>query len=128
MCVVDLYSGRAELIKIGASPSFHVRQSRVDVVGAGSLPAGIMDEISVFTVSRDFAAGDILVMVTDGVTDVYRGAEEKEEWITTVLREIVDLPAREVADLILRLAQSGAGDRKNADDMTVLVARVEKSN
>lgn len=128
MCVVDLYSGRAELIKIGASPSFHVRQSRVDVIGAGSLPAGIMDEISVFTVSRDFVAGDILVMVTDGVTDVYRGAEEKEEWITTVLREIVDLPAREVADLILRLAQSGAGDRKNADDMTVLVARVEKSN
>lgn len=128
MCVADLYSGGVELIKSGAPPSFHMRQNRVHVLGAGSLPAGIMDEMTLYTAGRDVAAGDILVMVTDGVTDVYRGTEEGGKWIVKVLREIVDLPAQEVADLILRLAQSGAGDLKNADDMTVLVARVGKSS
>ncbi len=124
VCLADLYAGKAKVVKIGASPSFHVRRNRVDVIRARSLPAGIVDEISIFSAEREFATGDMLVMVTDGVLDAYRGDGEREQWVTAVLEEIVDLPPQEVADLILRLAMSGSGGRH--DDMTVLVARVEK--
>jgi len=127
MCVADLYAGKAELVKIGAPPSFLVRQNRVEVIRSNSLPVGIVDEINIFSVSRDIKGDDMLIMVTDGVIDAYRETGDGKEWISSVLGEIIDLPPQEVADLILRLAQSGAGEgRRPPDDMTVLVARVEE--
>lgn len=127
MCVADLYAGKAEIVKIGAPPGFLVRQNRVEVIRASSLPVGIVDEIDIFSVSREIKSKDMLVMVTDGVIDAYRETGDGEEWISSVLREIIDMPPREVADLILRLARSGTGEgRRPPDDMTVLVARVDK--
>ncbi|WP_052543912.1 stage II sporulation protein E [Desulfoscipio gibsoniae] len=128
MCVADLYGGKLEMVKIGAPPSFLVRQNHVQVIQASSLPVGIVDDINIFSQHSEMDNGNMLVMVTDGVTDAYPGNAENEEWITSVLREIVDLPPQEVAELILRLAISGAGEgRQVADDMTVLVARLKNS-
>lgn len=127
MCLVDLYNGKAEIVKIGASPSFMVRKNRISAIKASSLPVGIVDEMNIFSVETDIKHGDMLVMVTDGVTDVYDGEGEREEWITSVLDKIIDLPPQEVADLILRLAISGTGEEKRkADDMTVLVVCFEE--
>ncbi len=127
MCVVNLYSGEIELLKIGAPPSFLVRQNKVQVIQAGSLPVGIVDDINIFSMQGEMDSGDMLVMVTDGVSNAYPYTAENEEWIASVLKEIVDLPAQEVAELILRLALSGNGEgrRQVEDDMTVFVARVK---
>jgi stage II sporulation protein E len=129
MCVVDLYGGKIELVKIGAPTSFLVRQNQVQVIQASSLPVGIVDDINIFLQHGEMNNGDMLVMVTDGVTDAYPDTADNEEWIASVLREIVDLPPQEVAELILRLALSGSGEvRQVADDMTVLVARVKTAS
>ncbi|SFH00052.1 stage II sporulation protein E [Desulfotomaculum arcticum] len=125
--LVDLYGKSAELIKIGASPSFFVHRGQVEVIRANSLPVGVVDEINTFSAEMDITAGDMLVMVTDGVLDVHPGENEKEDWISAVLGEIIELPPQEVAELILRLALSGAGEgSRAADDMTVIVVRAEK--
>jgi len=129
MCVVDLYEGNIELTKIGAPPSFLVRQNQVQVIQASSLPVGIVDDINISTQYGEINNGDMLVMVTDGVSNAYPATAENEEWIASVLREIVALPPQEVAELILRLALSGNGEgQQMADDMTVLVARVNSAN
>jgi stage II sporulation protein E len=125
MVVVDLYSARVEFVKIGAPPSFFVREGRVGLIRADSLPAGIISDIEVFAVSREMNPGDMLVMVTDGIFDTYPGGGDKEDWISNVLQEVVSLPPQDVADLILRLACTGTGQQvKPGDDMTVLVARL----
>ena len=125
MVVVDLYSGRVEFVKIGASPSFLVREGRVRLIRAESLPAGIISDIEVFAVTREMGPGDMLVMATDGILDAYQGDGDKEEWMSSVLQEVVNMQPQDVADLMLKLACTGTGQQvKPADDMTVLVARL----
>jgi len=127
MLEINLYHARAELIKIGAAPSFLVRGDRVDVVRSRSLPVGIVNEISIFSRREKLADEDMLVMVTDGVIDAHRNAHEDENWVAGVLGEIIDLPPGEVADLLVRLACSG-GNGRVLDDMTVLAVRLDKNH
>lgn len=127
LLIVDLYAQSAEVVKIGSSPSFFVHRGQVDIIKASSLPVGVLDEINTYSAAVDLTAGDMLVMVTDGVADVRPNENGKDDWISAVLGEIIELPPQEVADLILRLALTGAGDgRRTADDMTVVVLRAEK--
>lgn len=126
MAVLDLYNGEAEFIKIAASPSFLMRGRRISMIRTNSLPVGIVKDIDVSTVTRSLVPGDVLVMVTDGVLDAYRGPGEKEDWVVGVLEEVSDFEPQELADLLLKLAQTGAGGANQIpDDMAVLVARLD---
>lgn len=126
MAVFNLYSGQAEIIKIASPPSFLIRGPRVSTVRGNSLPVGIISDIEVTTAVKKLSAGDLLVMVTDGVLDSYQGPQDKEDWITGVLQEANNMGPQELADLLLDLAQTGTKDKQGADDMTALVVRVVK--
>ncbi|HHW44342.1 MAG TPA: stage II sporulation protein E, partial [Desulfotomaculum sp.] len=127
MTMVDLKEGQAEFVKIGAPPAFLVRGRRVSVIRASSLPVGIIKDIDVASVTRKLAAGDMLVMVSDGILDSCRGPGDREDWVVDVLREVTDFSPRDCAALLLKLAQTGAGGEcRIPDDMTVVAARVEK--
>ncbi|MFA7467341.1 MAG: SpoIIE family protein phosphatase, partial [Desulfotomaculaceae bacterium] len=123
MLEINLYLGQVELIKIGAAPGFWVRGDRVEIIRSHSLPVGIVNEINTFSRHEKLAVGDLLVMVTDGIIDAHREADEDEDWVAGVLGEIIDLPPGEVAELLVKLARSG-GNRQVYDDMTVLAVRV----
>jgi len=122
MTVVDIYTAQAEFAKIGASPGFVVRGQQVGTVRANSLPVGIVDDVEVFSVSKQLNHGDMVVMVTDGVLDTGESSGDKGDWLIEVLREISGLRPQEVAELIINLAKSGM----HKDDMTVVVVKVEK--
>lgn len=127
MAVINLYDGQVDFVKIGAVATFFVRGGQVELIKASSLPVGIVDDIEVSTVSRVLEPGDLLVMVTDGVLDSYKGEDDREEWLAGILSDVTDMRPQEVAELFLKLAQTGAGGVGRApDDMTVLVARVGK--
>ncbi|MBE3585848.1 MAG: stage II sporulation protein E [Thermoanaerobacter sp.] len=128
MAMLDLFEGQAEFVKIGAPPTFLIRNKRVSMIRASSLPVGIIRDIDVASVARTLLEGDVLVMVSDGIIDSYRGSGDREDWILGVLQEISDFRPQELAELLLKLAQTGAGgEKQNDDDMTVLVARVAKA-
>lgn len=127
MVTLNLYSGLAEFIKIGAPPSFIKRDGRVRLIRANSLPVGIIKDIEVTKVTKKLVSGDLLVMVSDGMLDSYRGARGKEDWLKEILQETGDIEPRELADLLLQTAQTVAGGAGQiSDDITVLVARLEK--
>lgn len=127
LAVVNVYTGQADFIKIGAVPTFVLRGREVGLIKASSLPVGIVADIEVASMSRKLQPGDTLVMVTDGVLDAYQGAEDREEWLSGVLEDVAHMAPQQMADLILKLAQTSAGGAARApDDMTVLVARLEK--
>ncbi|RYD03668.1 hypothetical protein N752_18135 [Desulforamulus aquiferis] len=51
---------------------------------------------------------------------------EKEQWMSDVLRDVGMLPAQDLAEAILALAQKVAGG-SIPDDMTVITARLGKT-
>ncbi len=123
MTVIDTAAGEAEFLKVGAAPSFVKRVREVATVKAASLPVGIMQQVEIEPVRWLLAAGDIIVMVSDGVVEVPGRGLEREAWVANFLRRLPDGDPQEIAGRILREAieLSGASRR---DDMTVLVAKI----
>ena len=125
LVILDLVSGQAEFIKIGAPPSLLARGRRVSLVKAASLPAGIIKDIDVTSVTKNLTRGDLLLLCSDGLLDTYTGPREKEEWAKEVLQDASGLDPQEVADLFLKLAQANAGgEMQVADDITIITARL----
>ncbi|WP_135555198.1 stage II sporulation protein E [Paenibacillus cymbidii] len=125
MALIDLYNARTTFLKIGSTPSFIKRGGDVLPVTASNLPVGILDDIDVDLVSVQLLPGDMLIMMTDGVFDAPGIAVNKELWMKRVVGEIHEERPQEFADCLLeRVVRHMQGDI--IDDMTILVARIEK--
>lgn len=124
LAVIDLQSGLADFVKVGASASYIKRGSRVAVISAATLPAGILQTVEVETIQCDLRPGDILVMVTDGLVDSHPDPQEKDLWIKKALGGLRTDEPQEIVDWLLREAQKQS-DGQIKDDMTVMVARVD---
>ncbi len=92
---------------------------------ANNLPVGILQEIDVDLVSVPLKHGDILIMMTDGIYDAPGHAVNKELWMKRMITEIDADHPQEFADILLeRVVRYHHGEIY--DDMTVVVARVDK--
>ncbi|WP_370875895.1 stage II sporulation protein E [Caldalkalibacillus uzonensis] len=126
LAVVDLHTAHTKFIKIGSTPSFIKRGNQCFTIAAHNLPIGILQEIDVDVVSEQLKAGDLLVMVTDGIYDAPRHIENKERWMRRLIAEIETTDPQEVADLLLeKVIRFSQG--QILDDMTVVVAKVERN-
>ncbi|MDR2183914.1 MAG: stage II sporulation protein E [Clostridiales bacterium] len=121
ICVLDMNTGRAEFVKIGAAASFLVRGDEVAAIGSWTLPVGILDSIDIDVQKKQLAHGDIIVLMTDGVTDSLKTADAA--WIEGLLRELPTGNPQDIADHVLAAAKANYGDVEG-DDMTVLVLRI----
>ena len=65
---VDLYTGNAQFMKAGAAPTFVRKGGKAFVVEGDSLPIGILKGIDLYKKTTKIGEGDILMMVSDGVT------------------------------------------------------------
>jgi stage II sporulation protein E len=125
ICNVDLYEGRAEFVKIGGMPSFIAGKNGVKIVGGGGLPVGIVDKTEAESMEVGLESGDVIVMVTDGVTEAAPCAIGKENWLARIIDQYASLQPEALCEKILtqaRLARGGAV----ADDMTVIAAKVRR--
>lgn len=125
MSSVDLFSGEVEFVKIGAAPTYIKRESRVDIIRSASLPAGILPGVDAELAHRKVDAGDMIIMVTDGVIDSMAGEESGDRELMKYIRQIESLNPQHVADSILSRSERCC-DGKPCDDLTVLVAKVWK--
>lgn len=124
LAVIDLYNGKLQWVKIGAAPGFiYRRDGTVEVVRAPSLPVGIVNPIEVVVVEKELGAGDVLLLVTDGLFDFNRSEGNEEEWFLDCLQEAVDGDPRKMGSFILNRARLVSGGSL-PDDATVVVARV----
>lgn len=124
ICHVDLFDGHAQFIKLGAAASYIRRGSRVISLRSASLPAGIIKQVSVEKNDMLLKDGDMVIMVTDGVTDAIGGEEKTAAWLRSRLEAIPMSNPQDVAEYILREAKKLPQQR--ADDMTVLAGRFWK--
>lgn len=114
-CVLDLNTGAAEFIKLGGVESFILSGGAVKTVEGGALPAGILDEITPVYERAVLKDGDMLVMVSDGVTDALtvHGTEY-------ALTKIETGNPQRVADMLLAMAE----DNGMKDDGTVVAVKI----
>jgi len=122
MCIIDMYSGIAEFVKIGGAATFIKRNSEVEIIHSTSLPVGILDKVDMEVTKRKLKENDLIVMVTDGVLDSNTDFSNKELWIEKILKDYRGNNPQDIADYILEQAKNNSGGHVQ-DDMTVLVSR-----
>ncbi|HWI65464.1 MAG TPA: SpoIIE family protein phosphatase [Symbiobacteriaceae bacterium] len=126
LALLDLATGRSEFVKVGAAPSFIKRGQDVTMVKAASVPVGIINQVQVEPEFRILRAGDLVVMITDGVWDVSKDDVDKERWILEHLRRESSTDPEKVAESLL--AQTLELMPETSDDLTVLAARIEAAD
>lgn len=122
LAVVDTFTGDTEFLKVGSAPSYIKRVREVTTINPVSPPIGILAHVEIEPVKWVLMPGDIVVMVSDGITDAVRGAD-KDSWVANFLRRTGSERPQDIADRLLRQAiQLSGGVAK--DDMAVLVAKI----
>lgn len=124
LAMIDLQDGVVKFLKVGSVPSFLKRGSQVRTVESRNLPIGILHDVEVDVVSEQLKAGDLLIMMSDGIYDASLLIENKDIWLKRVICEIETNDPQEVADILLeRVIREN--NNQIPDDMTVIVARMD---
>ena len=120
LAMLDSRSGELEIYKMGAPPSFLKNGGVTRVVGSGSLPMGILDEITPEKLHFKVEHGSMLVMVSDGLLENPAGYED--DWLIGILNKFRHVHPQIIADRLIEEA-CYRWPRGVRDDLTVLVGR-----
>ena len=105
LAVIDLFSGKADFVKIAAQPSFIKKGKNIHTVKSGSLPIGILDTVDYEPVTMDLENGDLLVMTTDGLLDAGRRSQFGEDWVIRELHKFSQEDPQRIADHLVSRAE-----------------------
>lgn len=113
--ILDLFSGMAEFLKIGAASSYIKSRDGVFEVSSCSLPAGILGEVDIETMTIKDMTDSYIVMLSDGVEQI------DDPWVAEFLREQKNTSPKILADQIMKKAKErNAGN----DDITVIASYI----
>lgn len=125
---IDLYKGRLQSIKSGASPTFIKGREGVRIINSYSLPIGILKNIHLNIYEESIEDGDLIIMMSDGVLDSNKDkGRNPENWMTEVIEGLNSQSPQAIADEILQIAKLSSGNEIK-DDMTVMVTKVWRNN
>ena len=121
VAVVDLKNSSADFIKYGCPYGFIITGSGIKIVEGNNLPLGIIEDLSPSVCSATLNDGDVILMLSDGISDSFGSAADLVDFLRTV-------PAynpQSLAENVLNKAVENYGGEKK-DDMTALAVRVYK--
>ena len=114
---LDLLRGKASFYKCGAAPTYVFRDGNLFKIRSHTVPLGIITEPDTRKLELSLNAGDVVVMVSDGVTQ----SKEECPWLFDLLRSQSEHASPErLADLVVKYAK-GEGC---SDDISVLVLKI----
>ncbi|WP_415283269.1 stage II sporulation protein E [Clostridium perfringens] len=120
---IDLYTGNAKFMKVGAIESFIKRGNKVEVINSNTLPFGVLEEPDVYTVEKQVGNGDVIVSISDGILDVKNDGSFDTTWLIEFLKSTKYRQPKDLSIAILEKAKELSGG-KAKDDMTVVVSKV----
>lgn len=127
MAVLEV-SGRVELVSAGHGPTFlyRARDGSVEQFGGDGLPLAVMEGES-YGPAREFAMerDDVLVMLTDGVTEWQNGAGKQfgSAGVVEAVKAAAGGSAAEIVGRVDAAVLGFAGGTKQNDDVTVVVVK-----
>lgn len=126
--VLDSAGGTVRYASAGQGPIlFYDRTGdRFDEMAATALPLGVMEGAEFSEqVRRELAAGDMLVLLTDGFFEAANAADEQfgVGRVREVLRRARDLPAAGIIRSLRQAVSDFTGAAPQADDLTAIVVK-----
>ena len=117
---LDLMRGEAHFYKSGAAPTYVFRRGELFKLRSKTLPLGIIKDVDLKTLKVDLHEGDVIVMISDGVTQ----GREDCPWLYETLQSALDAEGiKGAVELILERARRECAD----DDISVVAIKVEKN-
>ncbi len=117
LAIADLAGGEIASLKIGAPETYLRRADTVQVLRGDALPLGILPEAQATVQHLPLRAGDVLVLVSDGVLEGPPGP--RGQWLEALLDTLPESDPQYLAEAILDAAIGRRRDPR--DDVTVLV-------
>lgn len=116
ICVIDFTKEIYDFIKLGSPVGFIKSQNNVEIVKSGSLPIGILDEISPTITKKVINGDEIIILISDGVLESFNGEENLQNFISLIETN----NPQQIADKIINYCKTNEVN----DDCTVLVLRI----
>lgn len=124
LCVMNLYTGICEILKVGAAATFIRRDTSVEMILSESMPAGLTPQLDFEITNKKLYDGDYVIMVTDGVLDAL-GQENQEKIMKEIILQNGAYMPQEMSRAILEKVLHYSNYQVQ-DDMTILVAGIWK--
>ena len=118
LCVVDKESGQAHFYKQAATSTFLLRRETVRKIEMSGLPIGVALTSEIDQMKVDLMPGDIIVMCSDGVVDVFSGSDLFEKRILKNIDQDVNKMTQDLLDYTIRRSRGLV-----KDDMMVVAAQ-----
>ena len=115
---IDLMNGQAAFVKSGAAPSFILRNGSLYKLQSKTAPIGIMSALDAEQIKFGLEAGDVIIMLSDGIAQSLEDGIWLANLITYEWEDNLEIMAEKIVD-------NAALNNKRSDDMTALLVRVE---
>ncbi|GAB1361253.1 SpoIIE family protein phosphatase [Rhodobacter sp.] len=118
---LDLRTGRVVLAQAGhPHPMVLRRDGRLEVVGTGGLPIGLIPDAEYHDSHLILAPGDRLFLMSDGLTECpgASGADLGEEGLGQMVRRLADLPSTALLEALIWDLTRFAGTDQFRDDVS----------
>ena len=122
LCILDFFAGTMDFVKLATPRSYIKKKTGLEVIDSSGLPMGILDEMRPHITKKYIESFDIVVLVSDGVADVFG-----QERLYNFVNNLNMINPQDIADAILSKAKS-LSNGVCEDDMTVLTARIFPTN
>ncbi len=119
---IQLDSGKCQLYKVGAAPTFIKHGNHVARITCENPPVGLFSKMEIQTAEVTLKHGDFIIMVSDGVLE-HLHVDQPEETMKEILNSIDTTNAKQMARQVLEYVLLYTQGQVR-DDMTVLVAGV----
>jgi len=124
---IDALSRSLRYVNCGHNPAllFHARTGDIVRMNSSCFPVGMFDSVTCEINRADLAAGDLLVLYTDGVTEAEnsQGEEFGMERLSALIRRDSSLSAEELMDNIFQSAEDFCQEVGFNDDATLLIVK-----
>ena len=114
---LDSHTGNACFFKSGAAPTYIFRDGGLFKLRSGTVPVGILSQLDMKQIDMPLRDGDLVVMVSDGVTD----GKEECPWLFDLLRsQGADASPDRISELVVKYAKTEGAK----DDISVTAIRI----
>jgi len=118
---IDLLNASASFIKSGAAPSYILRDGKLFRITSNSLPIGITRVMNAEEVKFDLQVGDIIVMMSDGVSQTLEDGIWLADLLTFGWSDGTDLDG-----MVKKILEGAERNNRRGDDMTVGLIKIKE--
>ena len=122
ICTVNLYTAKAEFMKMGAAAAYILRDGKIIAIRSETLPVGILQQVSMEKNDIELKHNDMVLLMTDGIMEAVGEEQQDVAWLSSLFATFYSSNPQDVAAYILQEAQKKAKQGRK-DDMTVIAGR-----